>query len=142
VFIGFRSDLGIEPISPKITHSKLALEWDQGESGTYWARHKVSPRKRQPPLLFSDNLSPWVTTRDAIAQIEGPMARVSDRVSLEHGQHVFIPGARSYAGHEGSLLDWPAKALKAGVHGVPGGENMLRMENGKTRYFTIREAAT
>jgi hypothetical protein len=28
-------------------------------------------------------------------------------------------------GHTGSPLDEPAKTLKAGVHGVPGGENML-----------------
>jgi DNA (cytosine-5)-methyltransferase 1 len=31
--------------------------------------------------------------------------------------------------------------LKAGVHGVPGGENMIAFENGKVRYFTVREAA-
>jgi DNA (cytosine-5)-methyltransferase 1 len=38
-------------------------------------------------------------------------------------------------------LDEPAKTLKAGVHGVPGGENMLRRANGTVRYFTVREAA-
>jgi DNA (cytosine-5)-methyltransferase 1 len=31
--------------------------------------------------------------------------------------------------------------LKAGDHGVPGGENMLRHPNGKVRYFTVREEA-
>jgi DNA (cytosine-5)-methyltransferase 1 len=31
--------------------------------------------------------------------------------------------------------------LKAGVHGVPGGENMLRRADGSVRYFTIRESA-
>ena len=35
----------------------------------------------------------------------------------------------------------PSKTLKAGAHGVPGGENMLRHPNGKVRYFTIRELA-
>ena len=35
----------------------------------------------------------------------------------------------------------PSKTLKAGAHGVPGGENMLRQPNGKVRYFTIRELA-
>ena len=34
-----------------------------------------------------------------------------------------------------------AKALKAGDHGVPGGENMMVRDDGSVRYFTIREAA-
>ena len=38
-------------------------------------------------------------------------------------------------------LDEPAKTLKAGVHGVPGGENMLRRRDGSVRYFTVRESA-
>ena len=41
----------------------------------------------------------------------------------------------------GSPLDEPAKVLKAGVHGVPGGENMLRKPDGSIRYFTVRESA-
>jgi DNA (cytosine-5)-methyltransferase 1 len=55
--------------------------------------------------------------------------------------HVLIPGARSYQGHTGSPLDEPSKTLKAGDHGVPGGENTIVMENGTVRYLTIREAA-
>src|SRR5690606_3766583 len=55
--------------------------------------------------------------------------------------HDFIPGARSYKGHTGSPLDEPAKTLKAGDHGVPGGENMLLKHDETVRYFTIREAA-
>ena len=35
----------------------------------------------------------------------------------------------------------PAKTLKAGVHGVPGGENMLLKPDGSVRYFTVRESA-
>ena len=35
----------------------------------------------------------------------------------------------------------PSKALKAGVHGVPGGENTLAHRDGSVRYFTVREAA-
>ena len=31
--------------------------------------------------------------------------------------------------------------MKAGVHGVPGGENMLRKSDGSVRYFTVRESA-
>jgi DNA (cytosine-5)-methyltransferase 1 len=55
--------------------------------------------------------------------------------------HVLQKGARSYPGHTGSPIDEPAKALKAGVHGVPGGENMLLRPGGSVRYFTVREAA-
>ena len=43
--------------------------------------------------------------------------------------------------HAGSELDEPSKALKAGVHGVPGGENMIAFPDGSVRYFTVREAA-
>jgi DNA (cytosine-5)-methyltransferase 1 len=38
-------------------------------------------------------------------------------------------------------LDFPAKTLKAGDHGVPGGENMLALADGSVRYFTVRESA-
>ena len=31
--------------------------------------------------------------------------------------------------------------LKAGDHGVPGGENMLAYPDGEVRYFTVRECA-
>jgi site-specific DNA-cytosine methylase len=41
----------------------------------------------------------------------------------------------------GRMLDWPSKALKAGVHGVPGGENTLAVSDGTVRYMTGREAA-
>jgi DNA (cytosine-5)-methyltransferase 1 len=52
-----------------------------------------------------------------------------------------IPGARLYERHTGSELDWPAKTIKAGVHGVAGGENVLVQDDGKYRYFTLREMA-
>ena len=54
--------------------------------------------------------------------------------------HVFIGGARVYPGHTGSDVNKPSKTIKAGAHGVPGGENMLRFEDGTVRYMTIREA--
>jgi DNA (cytosine-5)-methyltransferase 1 len=55
--------------------------------------------------------------------------------------HILQDGARSYVGHTGSPLDLPAKALKAGDHGVPGGENMLVRGDGSVRYFSLRESA-
>lgn len=57
-----------------------------------------------------------------------------------HPEHNYRSGARSYAGHTGSDIDQPSKALKAGDHGVPGGENMIRFADGSVRYFTILEA--
>ena len=38
-------------------------------------------------------------------------------------------------------MDEPAKTLKAGDHGVPGGENMMLLPDGSYRYFTVRETA-
>lgn len=77
----------------------------------------------------------WRTVRDAIKGLSDPHEKNT------HKNHFFQPGAKSYPGHTGSPLDEPAKALKAGDHGVPGGENMLRHSNGKVRYFSVRESA-
>jgi DNA (cytosine-5)-methyltransferase 1 len=38
-------------------------------------------------------------------------------------------------------MDLPAKTLKAGDHGVPGGENMMVRDDGTVRYFSVRESA-
>lgn len=54
--------------------------------------------------------------------------------------HIYIGGARVYPGHTGSDVNKPSKTIKAGAHGVPGGENMLRFEDGTVRYMTIHEA--
>jgi DNA (cytosine-5)-methyltransferase 1 len=84
--------------------------------------------------LFFKSLKPWVTVRDALLHLPDPLAEhnISD--------HVYKGGARSYPGHTGSFFDLPAKTLKAGVHGVPGGENMVRFAGGEIRYFTVHEA--
>ncbi|MEN9849006.1 MAG: hypothetical protein RL368_1746, partial [Pseudomonadota bacterium] len=34
----------------------------------------------------------------------------------------------------------PSKTIKAGTHGVPGGENMIRYEDGTVRYLSVFEA--
>ena len=78
----------------------------------------------------------WVTVADALADLPDP-----EWFPSEAPDHRFQPNARSYAGHTGSPIDQPAKTLKAGVHGVPGGENMLRRADGSVRYFSVREAA-
>jgi DNA (cytosine-5)-methyltransferase 1 len=75
---------------------------------------------------------PWITVRDALFDLGEPDGK---------DNHVVQSGARIYPGHTGSPLDQPAKALKAGDHGVPGGENMMVQDDGSVRYFTVREAA-
>lgn len=148
--VGFRSDLGIEWSFPEETHSEDALFASKWISGEYWDRHRLSSRQR-PSLdhrlqsrlarlergeLFGD-VAPWLTVRDAISDLPDPEFHLNNEVP----NHRFNPGARSYPGHTGSPLDEPAKTLKAGDHGVPGGENMLARPDGSVRYFTVREAA-
>lgn len=54
--------------------------------------------------------------------------------------HQFVGGARTYPGHTGSDYLEPSKTIKAGAHGVPGGENMIRFPDGTVRYLTVQEA--
>lgn len=140
IFMGVRRDLMHDLPWPEPTHSKTALLWSQNVSGEYWRRHGLKRRAGGESDAAECSLKPWVTTRDAIRGLPAP-SRSPDRVSLKLMQHVLIPGAKTYPGHQGSPMDMPAKALKAGVHGVPGGENMLRLGNGRVRYLTVREAA-
>lgn len=145
--VGFRSDVDAEWSFPEPTHSSLALKYSQEVTGEYWERHRLSARRHQRrslgqrPLIEGldslDERRPWRTVRDAISDLPRPTVKGSGR----YLNHVLQPGARSYPGHTGSYIDSPAKALKAGVHGVPGGENMLRRVDGTVRYFTVREAA-
>lgn len=144
-FVGFREDLGVSWHFPHPTHSHEALLWDQAH-GDYWDRHRLAKKDRpsRSDRRFSDNdlaleLLPWRTTRDALAGLPDP--EFDPQRSQEFHNHRFQPGARSYPGHTGSPLDEPAKTLKAGVHGVPGGENMLLRPNGSIRYFSVRESA-
>jgi DNA (cytosine-5)-methyltransferase 1 len=139
-FVGFRRDLSVSWNFPPPTHSRWALDAEK-TSGRYWERVEVSKRLRsrlaEPglDLFVDDGLKPWRTVREGIAGLGEP----GGREALPN--HVPQPGARSYPGHSGSPLDLPAKTLKAGGHGVPGGENMLVDDRGQVRYFTVREAA-
>lgn len=80
---------------------------------------------------------PWQTVRDAIGDLPDPQSKAA----LKIANHEFRPGARSYAGHTGSVLDEPSKTIKAGAHGVPGGENTVVLDDGSVRYYTVRESA-
>jgi DNA (cytosine-5)-methyltransferase 1 len=147
--VGFRSDLGVEWNFPEGTHSEDALLRDKWITGAYWDRHRVSKRLRgdaptpqamsiaRARLDLNPGVMSWGTVRDAIADLPDPEKYPRNTIA----NHVFNPGARSYPGHTGSPLDEPAKTLKAGDHGVPGGENMLLRPDGTIRYFTAREAA-
>lgn len=148
-FVGFRADIHRPWTFPNKTHSNDALLRDQWVTGDYWERHKVAKRSRpECPITNTKKFAalkdsneelylPWQTVRDAISDLPDP----EQHPTLLFQAHKFQPGARSYPGHTGSPLDEPAKALKAGDHGVPGGENMLRRVDGTIRYFTVRECA-
>jgi DNA (cytosine-5)-methyltransferase 1 len=136
----------VDPLAPLLsTHTRDRLLWDQWVTGDYWTRHglRMPPDRGIPEIhqarvtMFRSRSVPprglaWVTARDALAGLGEPNG-------IEN--HVHQPGARIYKGHTGSPMDMPAKALKAGDHGVPGGENMMRRDDGSVRYFTVREAA-
>ncbi len=146
--VGFRSDLGIDWHFPEPTHSLDRLLFDQWVTGEYWDR-VGHPRPKSPPARHSGRARslaplappderPWVTLREAIAGLPDPLP---EREPADVPNHRLQLGAKAYKGHTGSPLDLPSKALKAGVHGVPGGENMIAFEDGTVRYLTIREAA-
>jgi DNA (cytosine-5)-methyltransferase 1 len=145
-FVGFRSDIHAEWCFPKPTHSALALHQAKFETGDYWAEHQLESFDQEElaheqglaleaqPSLFPTSKR-WRTVRDALVGLPHP------KNSTDIRNHQYQPGAKAYPGHTGSPLDEPSKALKAGDHGVPGGENMMRHANGKVRYFSVREAA-
>lgn len=145
VIVGIRRDSGIELGDFTSTHSRAKLLWDQWVSGEYWKRHGLKSPGRGPQnesdrrlvAALRERLLPppeqsWRTVRDALVGLGEPDGMRN---------HVRQDGARVYPGHTGSPLDEPAKALKAGDHGVPGGENMMVRDDKTVRYFTIREAA-
>ncbi|MDR1497049.1 MAG: DNA cytosine methyltransferase [Puniceicoccales bacterium] len=142
-FVGFRSDLDAKWSFPAPLCSADELLREKYVTGEYWSSHGIARRSPpagvriaslREPLLFRSQ-GRWKTVRDAIGKLPEPGSRSN------LANHVFQPGARAYAGHTGSPFDEPAKALKAGAHGVPGGENMLDYGNDRVRYFSVRESA-
>jgi DNA (cytosine-5)-methyltransferase 1 len=149
IIIGIRSNLECDWSFPAETHSAERLLWDMYVTGEYWERHQRC-RSERPLIdrsieskkfklidkygLFEPASMPWQTVRDAIGNLPDPQS--------SHGieDHIFHDGAKIYPGHTGSILDAPAKTIKAGDHGVPGGENMIRFSDGSVRYLTVLEA--
>ncbi|MFG1947748.1 DNA cytosine methyltransferase [Nonomuraea sp. NPDC048826] len=164
IIVAFRADLGVDLerfkklIEPTFSEAALIRSMVEGD---YWERHNVPEQVRKrvlerlPTVLpLADGKRPWRTLRDAIAGIEGiegcekPLPPVPaewlDRQEHYLGgfrDHIGWPDARIYPGHTPNELDRPAKTVKAGVHGVPGGESVMMLDDGTHRYMTVREAA-
>lgn len=155
--VAFRRDLGLADrlkdwISHPPPYSETALLRAQADS-IYWDEHKVAKRHRYTPQVLiegrdeGEGTQRWRTLRDALT---GDPARGERKLPeplgdyVEHPHHLHHmgwPGAREYPGHTPNALDRPAKTVKAGVHGVPGGETVLRRQDGSIRYMTVREVA-
>lgn len=147
LILAFRQDLGVDWTWPQSTHSEDGLLWAQLH-GSYWREYGLRPRLPQGRIAAgrlarleqegAPATARWRTLRDALAGLPEPVD------GHEHPfihNHVGIPGARLYHGHTGNSLDRPAKTVKAGVHGVPGGEQVLVSDDGSHRYLTVRECA-
>ncbi|WP_329106859.1 DNA cytosine methyltransferase [Micromonospora sp. NBC_01699] len=173
IIVAFRADRGVDierfkqAVSPRYSETALVRSM---LDGSYWDRHPDVPdhvRERvmsrlpdTPPK--DDGKLPWRTLRDALKGLDGqpPLPAVPwdrlDRREYRLGGftgHIGWPDARIYAGHTPNELDRPAKTVKAGVHGVPGGESVMLTDEllpeplegspyaYKHRYMTVRETA-
>lgn len=142
VIVGLRTDLDFEWKFPGYTHTEDRLNWDKFVTGEYWERHNIpvqtnfalSKLLKNKYGIFPPEEAPWQTVRDALLGVPHP----EDAQDIP--DHIFKDGARTYPGHTGSEIDQPSKTIKAGGNGVPGGENMIRYEDGSVRYFTTYEA--
>ncbi len=134
---------------PGKTHSKEMLLWDKFITGEYWDRHRIPKARRERASAkeiegikrrFAEQDGTllgkaWVTIRDALASVS-----IVQPEGTGSGEHLRPLGARAYPGHAGSDIDWPSKTIKAGSHGVPGGENMIKDRSGQYSYMTTYEA--
>lgn len=179
ILVAFRADLGVdvEAFTKYVQtpqFSEAALHRSMRE-GSYWEQHAKAGKPvpehviervmaRIPDVIVDvdDQLKPWRTLRDAVRGL-GSDERLPalrdidlgrlDRVSEQGGDitdHVGWPDARIYPGHTPNELDRPAKTVKAGVHGVPGGESVMLLDERVRspdgwrylhRYMTVRETA-
>ncbi|MFE9308087.1 DNA cytosine methyltransferase [Streptomyces sp. NPDC006706] len=177
VIVAFRADLGVDIVRDFAAHVRRRRYSDDAlhrsmRDGSYWARHDVPPHVKErvmarlPEVIKEDKCLPWRTLRDAIkgygTDEELPALPKIDLTRLEEKHdfggerfpgHIGWPGARIYKGHTPNELDRPAKTVKAGVHGVPGGESVMELDKRledptspggwryRHRYMTVRETA-
>ncbi|MEU3740140.1 DNA cytosine methyltransferase [Streptomyces sp. NPDC032198] len=180
VLVAFRTDLGVDVDAfekyvntPQYSIDALFRSM-RDEDGEYWTRHsyveehvKQRVRSSLPAKIDDDDCAPWRTLRDAVRGFgtSSPSLAlppidhdVLDRKTEQAAHlgitdHIGWPGARIYKGHTPNELDRPAKTVKAGVHGVPGGESVMltderiRDSNEPSgwrylhRYMSVRETA-
>jgi DNA (cytosine-5)-methyltransferase 1 len=139
MIVGFRGDIDADFRFPEPACSRQALVRAK-RGGEYWKQHGMPAPPGQENASGPDGLigiGRWRTVRDALAGLPDPLSGGPGGFA----NHEFRDGARAYRGHSGSVLDEPSKALKAGVHGVPGGENAMISDDGGLRYYTAREGA-
>lgn len=158
--IGIRDDLGVEWLDLEADHSQDSLLFAQFVSGSYWEEHAddltvqrllerglpLAPERLKSRIARLQAMEApvekrWRTVRDMLRDPEPLSEPVDGHQRGPWPNHVGVPGARSYVGHSGSDIDLPAKTIKAGVHGVCGGEAMIRFQDDSLRYMTTREAA-
>ena len=144
IMVAVRSDLALNWSWPEPTHCADALLRDKLDH-YYWAEHElpvpeldlaaftIRRAQRLPRPLRRQR---WRTLRDVIGDLPEPASSEED---AQLAGHVSWPGARLYRGHSGSLLDEVSKTIKAGVHGVAGGEHIVHLDDGSYRYLTVRE---
>jgi DNA (cytosine-5)-methyltransferase 1 len=144
IMVAVRGDLAERWSWPEPTHGHEVLLLDQLD-GFYWAEHDLLPRspilapatrKRVRRIAHPTQMARWRTLRDALRGLPDPVAFGG---TPELNWHSLWPGARLYRGHRGSELDRPSKTIKAGVHGVAGGEHIVHLDSGEFRYLTVRE---
>lgn len=154
--VGIRDDVEADWARPEATHSLDQLMQDKWITGAYWERHGLDrpeidkaglaflrKHNRGPSEdLFARRLSAHRTTRDALVGLPEPTPQGTPGI-LDH--EAAPRAAKAYKGHTGSAIDDPSKTLRAGDHGVSGGENMIdygeAAGEGRYRHFTVREAA-
>ena len=134
IIVGIREDQGWNYQFPEPTHSEEGLLRQKYIDNTYWTDKAIALDNdlnayknlrgrvaKISSLVNKASLKRFQTVHDAVNDLPVPYAGGNE----EYGNHIFRPGAKPYPGHTGSRLHFPSKAIKAGTHGVPGGENMI-----------------
>ena len=143
IIVAVREDLADRFVWPEPTHTADVLLRDKVD-GYYWLEHELPApdlelpkhtRARVDRLVRPTTTARWRTLRDVTADLDDPPTDGHESMP----GHRFWPGAKLYRGHGGSLLDEPSKTIKAGVHGVAGGEHIVHLDRGGHRYLTVRE---
>lgn len=150
IIVGFRSDFNASWAFPEPAYSQEALLYSKWISKDYWEEHGIkapaeTPLTKEKLRMIKKSVEKgicpiqrWMTVRDVIGDLPDPTKPYDTSVFRNHEHR---PGARLYAGHSGNVMYEPSKTIKAGAHGVPGGENTIVLDDGSIRYYTVRESA-